>query len=232
MIQEPLLLIPGMMCDARIFLPQITALSAYRSVSVVPPVGKRTMHDLATQTLRIAPEKFALAGLSMGGIVAMEVIRLAPERVSRLALLDTNPFPDPPDKAELRSAQVEAVRAGELSRVMKEEMKPFYLANGSNNTAILDVCMVMAQTLGAQIFDDQTAAISTRRDQCDTLENITVPTVLACGADDRLCPVERHELMHRLIPDSRLEVIPDAGHLPTLEKPEHTNEVLNKWLKM
>jgi pimeloyl-ACP methyl ester carboxylesterase len=232
MTQEPLVLLPGMMCDGRLFAPQIAAFSAQRPVMVMTPSGETTMTGLANRVLEVTPPTFALAGLSMGGIIAMEIIRLAPDRVTRLALLDTNPLPDPPEKAASRLAQVNSIKTGELRRVMRDEMKPNYLADGPMKVQVLDLCMEMAETLGAKAFADQTAAIRNRPDQCETLRKISVPTLVLCGKDDTLCPIERHRLMHDLISNSILEIIPQAGHLPTLEQPQLTNKALNEWLKM
>jgi pimeloyl-ACP methyl ester carboxylesterase len=230
MALEPLVLIPGMMCDARLFAPQIAAVSSARPVMVVPPLDAETMQGFAEDLLAVAPPRFALAGLSLGGIVAMEVIRQAPERVTRLALLDTNPLPDPTEKAPIREAQVAQVLAGGLAPVMRDEMKPNYLADGPAKAQILDLCMEMAVALGPQVFARQSKAIQTRPDQTATLRGVTVPSLILCGEADQLCPLSRHELMHDLIPQSRLVVVPGAGHLPTLEQPNRTNEALLSWL--
>ena len=226
------MLIPGMMCDGRLFTPQLAAFTSERPVLVIPPISESTITGLAEHVLDVAPGQFALAGLSMGGLVAMEIIRQAPARVSRLALFDTNPLPDPPEKARIRSDLLKKVRSGELKRVMREEMKPLYLAPGPGVSTILNLCMEMAEALGADVFEQQTRAIATRPDQCDTLHAVKVPTLIACGAEDQLCPIDRHQLMHQLVQGSRLEVISDAGHLPTLEQPEQTNRILHKWLSL
>jgi len=231
-MQDPLVLLPGMMCDGRLFAPQVAGLSARHPVMTLTPSGADTMTALAEKVLAVAPPRFALGGLSMGGIVAMEVIRQAPERVTRLALIDTNALPDPADKAPMRDSQVARVKAGELRAVMRDEMKPNYLADGPGKAAILDLCMEMAETLGADIFAEQSTAIKTRPDQRETLRNVAVPTLVLCGEEDQLCPLDRHELMHELVAGSVLRVIPDAGHLPTLEQPEMTNKALNEWLNM
>ena len=229
---EPLIFLPGMMCDARLFLPQIASLSGHISITVMPLQGHRTMADLAKRVLAKAPPYFALAGLSMGGIVAMEIVRQAPQRVTRLALLDTNPLADSADKAPLRQAQVKRVLQGELHAVMRDELKPNYLASGPDQQHILTLCMQMAETLGHKVFEDQSYAIQHRPDQCETLRAVTVPSLVLCGKEDRLCPVSRHELMHELIPGSRLAVIANAGHLPTLEQPDLTNRILKEWLRL
>lgn len=227
----PLVLLPGMMCDERMFAPQIAALSRDREITVGDITGHDTMHGLATSVLAVAPERFALAGLSMGGIVAMEVMRLAPQRVTRLALLDTNPLAEAPAMRDRRTPQIENVKAGRLRTVMRDEMKPNYLADGDGKQAILDLCMEMAEDLGAKVFIRQSLALRDRPDQQDTLRAVTVPTLILCGREDRACPVERHELMHRLIPHSTLTIIDGAGHLPTLEKPDQTNAALARWLE-
>lgn len=221
-----------MMCDARLFAPQTAAFSAERPVMTMPLVGASTVTGLATRVLAHAPPVFALAGLSMGGIVAMEVIRLAPQRVTRLALLDTNPLADPPDKGPIREAQVDKVTNGNLHEVMSEEMKPNYLAAGPNVGQILDVCMEMAVAVGPQAFAEQSQALQSRPDQCETLRDVSVPSLLLCGIEDQLCPVGRHELMRDLIKGSHLVVIAGAGHLPTLEQPEPTTRALQDWLNV
>ena len=197
---------------------------------VMPLTGADTVAQLAKDILNNAPPVFALAGLSMGGIVAMEVIRQAPDRVSRLALLDTNPRAELPQVARNRLPQIDAVSEGGLEKVMRDEMKPNYLFDGPDKPRILDLCMTMALTLGAGVFISQSRALATRPDQQETLKGIKVPTLILCGRDDIPCPVERHELMHGLVPESSLVIIEGAGHLPVLEKPNQTNKALDAWL--
>ncbi len=227
----PLVLLPGMMCDARLFAPQIAALSARRPL-VLPTL---TAHDdvalLAADALALAPPRFALAGLSMGGIVAMEMLRQAPERVDRVALLDTNPQAESDEIRARRLPQIARAQAGGLEDVMRREMKPHYLADGPHRTAILDLCMAMALDLGPEVFARQSRALAARPDQQETLRGWAGPALILMGADDRLCPRDRHELMHALMPGSRFVVIDGAGHLPTLEQPERTNAALGRWLE-
>lgn len=230
MNKDPLVLLPGMMCDARLFFPQIEAFSAQRTVCTHPLNSHSTVAGLAAQVLNNSPPRFALAGLSMGGIVAMEVYRQAPDRISHLALLDTSPLPETPERASAREPQLAAVADGKLRQVMRDEMKPNYLFEAPNCTEILDLCMDMADTQGADVFISQSRALQTRPDQSDTLRKISVPTLILCGEHDALCPVERHQLMHELITGSNFNVIKNAGHLPTLEQPQATNAVLQEWL--
>ena len=229
-MNEPLLLLPGMMCDARLFAPQIGEFSVDYPVMVPPLTGRSTFAELSEDILAHAPPRFALAGLSMGGIIAMEIVRQAPERVSRLALMDTNPLAESAARAIERDAQIDRVRNGGLRSVMRDEMKPNYLTDGPNKGCVLDLCMEMAEALGADVFADQSRALQQRPDQRDTLRAVRVPTLILCGEDDTLCPLERHEMMRDLISGARLAVIPGAGHLPILEQPERTNEELKQWL--
>ena len=231
-MNEPLLLLPGMMCDARVFTSQIATFSVDRPVMVAPLTGRSSIVGLAENILAHAPPRFALAGLSMGGITAMEVVRQAPERVSRLALMDTNPLAEPDQRAAERFPQIERVLAGGLRQVIRDEMKPSYLTDGPNTGRILDLCMAMAEALGTEAFVSQSHALQRRRDKSDTLRAVQVPTLILCGVDDSLCPLDRHEMMRDFIPGARLAVIPGASHLPTLEQPEHTNRELNQWLNI
>lgn len=229
-MKEPLVLLPGMMCDARLFGPQTAAFSHERPILTAPLNDHDTVQALASDIIQNAPPRFALAGLSMGGIVAMEVCRQAPERITRLALLDTNPKAEAAVIAEKREPQMQRVRDGQLRAVMRDEMKPNYLTDGPHMGQILDLCMAMAQTLGPDVFIAQSRALQSRPDQQETLRALKVPTLILCGEDDALCPIHRHELMHDLIPGSTLQIIKNAGHLPTLEQPDATNEALAKWL--
>lgn len=227
----PLVLLPGMMCDARLFAPQIAVLSGHRPIVIAPIGGRDTVEALATQVLSYVPPRFAMAGLSMGGIVAMEVLRQAPGRVAGLALLDTNPLAEKDEVKSRRQPQIEAVMRGQLRTVMAEEMKPNYLTDGPNRCAILDLCMEMATDLGSEVFVNQSKALRDRPDQSATLRAFDGPALVLCGREDALCPVSRHELMHSLMPQSQLEVIEDAGHLPTLEQPQNTTAALTRWLE-
>jgi pimeloyl-ACP methyl ester carboxylesterase len=229
-MSEPLLFLPGMMCDARLFGPQSEALAPKREVFHGDITCASDMATLAEQVLDAAPDRFALAGLSMGGIVAMEMIRQAPHRVTRLALMDTNPRAELPEVKARRGPQMDAVRAGGLERVMREELKPNYLTRGPNYDAILDLCMAMALDLGAEVFERQSIALRDRPDQQETLRHVDVPSLILCGREDALCPVERHELMHALMPGSDLVIVDGAGHMPTLERPDVVCDALAAWL--
>ena len=229
-MQAPLVLLPGMMCDARLFAPQIAAFSAQMPVMVMPLSGENTVQGLASALLEKAPPTFALAGLSMGGIVAMEIMHQAPARVTRLALMDTNPLAEAATVSVNRERQKQHVREGKLQQVMRDELKPNYLTDGPHKHDILKLCAAMADDIGPDTFLSQSEALATRPDQQETLRAVNIPTLILCGRDDILCPVERHELMHALVPNSTLTIVEGAGHIPTLEQPEMTNKALQKWM--
>ena len=228
----PLILIPGMMLDARLFSPQIAAFEGERTVVVTSVAEQPTISGMAAAILRSAPSRFAVAGLSLGGIVAMEVFRQAPERIERLALMDTNPLAELEKVQKNRDRQIAWVgEEGRLAGIMQDEMKPNYLADGPKRADILDLCMDAAMALGPTVFVNQSRALQSRPDQSDTLRRVKVPTLILCGEQDALCPIERHQLMAALIPHANLVVIPGAGHLPTLEQPQATTDALRKWLE-
>jgi pimeloyl-ACP methyl ester carboxylesterase len=227
----PLVLLPGMMCDARLFGPQIAALSSARDLFLASIGGHDSMERLALDVLSKAPQRFALCGLSMGGIVAMEILRLAPERVERIALLDTNPLVEADEVQKKRLPQMAAVQEGRLAEIMRDEMKPNYLSDGSGRDEILNLCMDMALGLGPNVFLNQSSALMDRRDQTDILAQADLPALVLCGRNDVLCPVERHEMMADLIQGAKLAIIENAGHLPTLEQPAQINAALTCWLE-
>ena len=226
----PLVLLPGHMCDARLFAPLVEALP-----DRVCLVGDLTADDnvaaMARRVLASAPQRFALLGLSMGGIVAFEILRQAPERVARLALLDTNPIPESEDRSGARLELMRVVAAGGLKSVVTEQLKPAYLARGSReDQALLGLIVAMALDLGPAVFARQARALLERPDSRATLGRIRVPTLVLCGREDTLCPVSLHESMAAAIPRARLVVVDAAGHLPTLERPDAVHTAVRRWL--
>lgn len=229
---ETLVFLPGMMCDARLFGPQVAAFSSERAVMVAPVIQGERVEEIASVLLDNLPKRFALAGLSFGGIVAMEILRRAPDRVTRLALMDTNPLAETPQAAAMREPQIVKVRSGRLREVMAQEMKPNYLGPGPFRNEILDLVMEMAEALGPEIFVRQSRALQRRRDQQATLRQTKVPTMVICGQHDALCPPKRHEFMAELIPYAELRIFENSGHLPTLEEPDAMIAALRDWLAM
>ena len=227
---ENLLLLPGMMCDARLWKPQVEALDIHCLVADLS--SHDNLANMAASVLDAAPASFAVAGLSMGGILAFELWRQAPERITHLALLDTNPHADTPDKRTMRLDQVEQVLSGQLRQLATESLKPAYLAKANrDNQALLDEILAMAMDAGNDVFRRQSIALKDRVDSVATLETISCPTTVICGAEDHICPPAYHELMARRIPGARLVVIEDCGHLATLEQPDTVNYELQRLLQ-
>jgi len=228
--RDPLVLLPGMMCDARVFEPQIRALSSRVPVMVAPLLGGERIEDIALHLLHQLPQRFALAGLAMGGNVAMEILRRAPERVSRLCLMSTSPLSDTPAQAANREPMIIGARTGRMEDVLRQNMMPEYLAPGPQRIEILNQVHQMGMELGEALFVSQTRALQRRRDQQGTMRKCKVPTLILCGEYDQLTPVKRHEFLAELIPDATLKIVTAAGHLPTLERPDVVNRVLAEWL--
>ncbi|SDO40900.1 Pimeloyl-ACP methyl ester carboxylesterase [Lutimaribacter pacificus] len=227
---EPLVFLPGMMCDARLFEPQLTALSRERPVMVAPVSGGERIEEIASGLLDALPRKFALAGLSMGGIVAMEILRRAPDRVARIALMDTNPLAETPQSASAYEPLLIKARAGRLDEALRDMMRPDYLAPGPGRMEVMNRFLGMAADHGPEVFTRQVRALQRRRDQQPTLRRCKVPALVLCGAHDGLTPPKRHSFMAELIPYAGLAIIDEAGHLPTLENPEAVTGALRGWL--
>ena len=226
----PLILLPGMMCDGRMYASQISALEDLTECRVGNIGGANNMADIAAQVLAQAPEKFALAGLSMGGIVAMEIIRQAPERVTRLALMNTNPFSEEDAVKITRQPQINAVLAGRLEPLLRDTMVPRYFATQEAHSQFDQLCVDMALSLGEDVFVRQSLALKNRRDQRETLALFNKPCLVLMGEADEICPLERHECMVALLSNVTFVKIQNAGHIPTLEQPAATNAALRQWM--
>lgn len=226
-----LLLLPGMMCHAGLWQHQEREFAGeYRLHHGVISQDDQ-VSGIAAAVLEEAPASFALAGLSMGGIVAMEMWRQAPARIERMALLDTNFRPDTAQRKTMRNRQINEVRQGKLGALLKDELKPNYLAAcHRRNTALLDEVLEMGLTLGEDVFERQSLALRDRPDSSVTLAEISCPTLVLCGDEDSLCSPELHREMASMIPGATLEIIQNCGHLSTMEQPQAVNNALRAWL--
>jgi pimeloyl-ACP methyl ester carboxylesterase len=229
---RPVVFVPGMMLDGGMYAAQIAALADLHPTSVADITRSNSVEQLARDALAAAPERFALIGLSMGGIVALEMLRQAPHRVTHLALLDTTANADRPERGPMRLEQMAAVERGELAQVLASSMKPLYLAQcNRRNAPLLEKILRMGLALGAPVFQRQSIALKTRRDNRDLLPSIDCPTLVLCGREDQLCPLEIHVEMAAAMPRADLVVLAESGHLPTMERPEAVAAALQQLLR-
>lgn len=231
----PLLAIPGLMNDARVWRPQADALSPQRRVHVADSTRHETIRDIAADALEHAPEgRFALAGFSLGGYVALEILRQARERVAALALVDTGPRPDTPEAIALRQTLLAAVSASadNFDAVAKSFLPRVVHASRLDDAVLIDLFLAMARDVGIDGFVRQQHAAMSRPDSRPTLPTIQCPTVVVCGRDDQITPLELSEEMASTIPNARLVVIERCGHMSTLERPKEVTAALAEWLAL
>ena len=229
-MREPVVFLPGLMSDARAFGPQLADLSRDRAVMSLSPVHGERVEEIAGHALDVLPRRAALVGQGLGANVAMDILRRAPERVTRIALISASPLAETPQQAAERDPRIIRARTGRLEEVMRDELPPEHLSAGPYRAEILALCMDMALGLGAEVYVRQCRALQRRRDQQTTLRKATVPALVLCGAEDPVHPVKRHAFMAELIPGAELRVIEGAGRLPALEQPEAVADALHDWL--
>ncbi|MEO0893375.1 MAG: alpha/beta fold hydrolase [Pseudomonadota bacterium] len=228
-MQDPLVFLPGLMCDARVFSVPMTAFSPHMSVTVAPVTGGDRIEEIASRVLDALPRRFALVGMSMGGIVAMEILRRVPDRVSRVALISTNSLAETPQSAGDYEPMIIKMRSGGLEEAVDMMIRPDSLAPGPQRVEVQATMRDMAVHLGAKTIIQQVRALQRRRDYQAVLRRCQVPALVMCGAHDRLTPVKRHELMADLIPQARMRVLDGSGHLPILEQPDEVIAELFEW---
>ena len=226
----PLLLVPGLGCTARLYEPQVAALADLAETHVVDHGSRDTIAGIAAAALSTAPARFALAGLSMGGYVAFEMMRQAPERITRLALLDTMARPDSPAILERRHRHLGLLADGRYPEVIEALLPVLVHPDRLQDEALVAVVREMAGDTGAERFARQLRAIMGRADSRPTLAAIRCPTLVLVGDEDALTPPELAGEMHDGISGSRLVVVPDCGHLSTIERPEAVTAALRAWL--
>lgn len=229
-MNDPLVLIPGLMADARLFLPQMVRLGAARAMHVVLPTQGDTVEQMSEAILAGLPPRFALVGHGLGGDVALDLVRRAPDRVTRVALLATDPLAEPPNSAAAREARIVAARSGRLAQAMAEEIPRDALADSPWRDEILALVQDMALGLGEGVFLRQSRALQRRPDQQKTMRRVKLPALVIAGEADTLVPMRRSEFTAGLMPFGKLQVITGAGHLASLEQPEAVSEALEAFL--
>ncbi|HEY4366371.1 MAG TPA: alpha/beta fold hydrolase [Steroidobacteraceae bacterium] len=226
----PILLIPGLLATPRLYAAQIPELWRHGPVTIADHTRHVTVAEVARDILASAPAEFALAGLSMGGYIAFEILRQAPQRIRRLALLDTSAREDRPEQGQLRRAQIELAQTGHFAEI-PEKILP-QLLHDANNPELRRVVLQMAEETGAEAFVHQQNINISRPDSRPSLAAIACPTLVVVGANDKLTPPIYAEEIAASIRGARLATIPECGHLSTLERPEAVTRALVEWLSM
>jgi pimeloyl-ACP methyl ester carboxylesterase len=219
-----------MLCTADVFAPQMSALWHYGPVTVASTLEGETIAGMAEAILRTAPPRFALAGLSMGGYISLEIMRQAPERVLKLALLCTSARPDTPEQTAAREPLVAAARVGDFRGLLTQALRLIVHPSLRDDVGLIEGQVRMGLTFGVEGFARQVEAISGRTDSRPILYGITVPTLVLVGDSDPLTPPECSEELAEMTPGARLVVVPRCGHAATLERPEEVTAALLEWI--
>lgn len=231
MSQLPILMVPGLGCTAEVFAPQIPALWAFGPVTIASTLEGDSIAAIAANILATAPPRFALGGISMGGYLCFEIIRQAPERVVKLALIDTSARPDAPEQSELRRALVARARGGEFEAAISEAFPRLVHPDRRGDVGLAAMSLRMNLAIGLEAFARQQSAIIGRPDSRPTLGAIRVPTLVLVGDADLLTPPEMAQEIAARIAGSRLVVVPRCGHMSPHEQPERVNAALVEWLR-
>ena len=226
----PLVLVPGLLCSARLYTPQIDALWPFGPVTVADHRRDAEMTAIAERILASVPPRFALAGLSMGGYIAFAMLRLAPERILKLALLDTSSRPDTAEQTAGREKFIAMAQAGKLDEVVATLAPRFVHRNRGGDENLKRIISDMAADTGTDAFVRQQRAIMSRPDSRSQLGAIRCPTLVLVGDADELTPPELAKEICAGISGARLVVVPDCGHLSTIERPDAVNAALVEWL--
>lgn len=225
----PLVLLPGMNCSARLWRDILPPIREYGTTVLLGELDQPDLDRQVEALLGRLPTRFALGGLSLGGIVAMAIGRCAPERVAGLCLLDTNARPPTDQQRQAWDAQVAALESGGTARELQVPLLPV-LVGADAQPQLAEAVLAMADETGEATLAAQLRLQGTRVDERPALTRLRVPTVVATGAHDALCPLDRHEEIHRLVPGSELVVVPDAGHLAPMQRPGAVAAAMMRWL--
>ncbi len=228
--RTPLVLIPGLLCNERLWDHQSSHLSDIADITVGNTLEDDTISAMARRILADAPDSFALAGLSMGGYVAQEIMRLAPERVRRLALVDTSARADTAEALKRRGGLIDLATKGKFKGVTPRLLPLLIHPDRLEDQMLTSAIMGMAEKIGQEVFVRQQNTIMGRIDGRGDLGKIAVPTVIICGREDALTPMEVQEELAAGIPGARLCVIEECGHLAPMERPHAVTALMRDWL--
>ncbi|MCA1454724.1 alpha/beta hydrolase [Bradyrhizobium sp. BRP22] len=227
----PILLVPGLVSSPRIFAPVVPALWRFGPVTVANHIRDDHMGAIARRILAEAPPRFALAGHSMGGYIAFEIMRQAPDRVAKLALINTQARPDTPEASDRRRGTMARAKSGDFSGVLDELFAGFVHPARREDASLRRLVHDMGEEVGVEGFIRQQTAVISRPDSRPTLAWIKCPTLVLTGDEDHTIPNSLSVEMANGIPGAKLVILPNCGHLPQPEQPEATAETLVEWLR-
>lgn len=230
MTRPALILLPGMPLDAALWAHQTAHLADVAEPGVPDLSAWDSVGAMAQAVLDAAPARFALAGLSMGGYVAFEILRRAPERVERLALLNTSARPDSPEQTANRRDAVALARQGKYRQVMRAGLQRLVHPDRLGDTALVESVLAQMERIGVEGYAREQAAIMARPDSRPTLGAIACPTLVLCGREDALTPPDLHAEMAAGISGARLVLVEQCGHLSAMERPQAVTALLRDWL--
>lgn len=226
----PVVLVPGLNCSPRLYAAQLPEIWRFGPVTIADHTRDDTMAALAKRILDNAPERFALAGLSMGGYIALEIMRQASSRVAKLALLDTGGRDDPPEAQQRRRTNIAAAETGRFDEIIGVQFPLYVHPARANEAALKAEYLAMCHEVGAEAYVRQQKAIMGRADSRLLLPGIRCPTLVLVGAQDEATPPALSEEMAAAIPGARLVTVPDCGHLSTMERPQEVTQALVEWM--
>ena len=227
----PILLVPGLVSSPRIYAPVVPALWRFGPVTVANHIRDDSMGAIARRVLAEAPPRFALAGHSMGGYIAFEIVRQAPERVAKLALINTQARSDTPEVTARRRSMIVRARSGEYHAILDELFPGFVHPSRRDDAGLHRLVHDMGDDIGVDAFIRQQTAIMGRIDSRPTLAAIKCPTLVLTGDEDNTIPNSLSKEMADGIPGAKLTILSDCGHMTQPERPQATGEALTEWLR-
>jgi len=229
-MSNAVVLLPGFLADGRVFADQVAGLSRDYAVMTAPLAGDSVL-EMADHVLASAPPRFALVGHDLGASVAAEILRRAPDRVERIALICAKAQSEPPNAAAAREPRMVRARSGRLGEVLLEDLPIGALANSPHRNAIRDYWIDMALEAGIETYLHQCRVMQRRPDQQNILRRARLPALVIGGQHDTVSPPRRQDFIAQLMPRAHLEIIETAGHLPMLEAPQTVTRILRTWLQ-
>ena len=227
----PIVLVPGLTCTARLYRAQVEALWPFGPVTVADHRRDADIKALAARILSSAPPRFALAGLSFGGYIAFELMRQAPGRIAKLALLDTSARSDTAEQTATRKTWIAMAQSGRYGEIPNLSIPRYLHRDRQSDPEMTGIVRKMIEETGAEAFVRQLQAIMSRPDSRPLLQSIRCPTLAVVGDGDIGTPPELHREIAAGIPGAWLVVIEHCGHLSTIERPEPVNAALIEWLE-